>query len=84
MKASSLIFAIFEYIFQVKSFLYSGLKGIVLQTFGSGNLTTSRTDLLRELKNAVDQGLLIVNCTQCYNGNVAEVYETGKVRNCIS
>ena len=46
-----------------------GLKGVVLETFGAGNAPSDRW-LYRELKNAVDKGIIIVNKTQCNTGSV--------------
>ena len=46
------------------------LKGVVLETFGSGNAPTHEW-LYRRLRNAVDRGVVIVNKTQCNTGSVA-------------
>ena len=46
-----------------------GLKGVVLETFGAGNAPTDKW-LYRELKTAVDKGIIIVNKTQCNTGSV--------------
>ena len=46
-----------------------GLKGVVLETFGAGN-APSDTWLYKELKAAVDRGIIIVNKTQCNTGSV--------------
>ena len=46
-----------------------GLKGVVLETFGAGNAPTDKW-LYRELKSAVDKGIVIVNKTQCNTGSV--------------
>lgn len=46
------------------------LRGIVLETFGSGNAPTHEW-LYRRLRNAVDRGVVIVNKTQCNTGSVA-------------
>lgn len=46
-----------------------GLKGVALETFGAGNAPSDRW-LYRELKAAVDRGILIVNKTQCNTGSV--------------
>ena len=46
-----------------------GLKGVVLETFGAGNAPTDKW-LYRELKAAVDRGVIIVNKTQCNTGSV--------------
>ena len=54
-----------------------GLKGIVLKTFGAGNGTGEKwlTDAIRE---AVKKGLVVVNVTQCPNGEVnPHRYSTG-------
>ena len=54
-----------------------GLKGIVLESFGSGN--APRYDwFLEELRDAVARGIVIVNVTQCSTGSVQmELYRTG-------
>ena len=46
-----------------------GLKGVVLETFGSGNAPTDKwfIDLLR---NTINKGVHIINVTQCIGGNV--------------
>jgi len=45
------------------------LKGVVLETFGSGN-APSYEWLYQELRDAVDRGIIIVNKTQCNTGTV--------------
>ncbi|KAA6344686.1 L-asparaginase [termite gut metagenome] len=53
------------------------LKGVVLKAFGSGN-APQKEWLIRELKEAVEQGIIIVNITQCALGSVEmKRYETG-------
>ncbi|MGB1041979.1 MAG: asparaginase [Tenacibaculum sp.] len=54
----------------VRSFIQiPNLKGIVLETYGSGNAPTKKwfIDLLQE---AVDKGIFVVNVTQCAGGSV--------------
>ena len=46
-----------------------GLKAVVLETFGAGNAPSDKW-LYRELKAAVDKGIIIVNKTQCNTGSV--------------
>ena len=46
-----------------------GLKGVVLETFGAGNAPSDKW-LYKELKAAVDKGIIIVNKTQCNTGSV--------------
>ena len=54
----------------VRALLHTrGLKGVVLETFGAGNAPTDIW-LYRELKAAVDRGIIIVNKTQCNTGSV--------------
>ena len=54
----------------VRALLHTrGLKGVVLETFGAGNAPTDQW-LYRELKSAVERGIIIVNKTQCNTGSV--------------
>ena len=46
-----------------------GLRAVVLETFGAGNAPSDKW-LYRELKEAVDRGIIIVNKTQCNTGSV--------------
>ncbi|GAA4310905.1 asparaginase [Compostibacter hankyongensis] len=55
-----------------------GLRGVILETFGSGNASTAAW-FIRSLKAAVDRGILILNITQCDGGSVEfGRYETSK------
>jgi len=54
-----------------------GLKGVVMETFGSGN-APSYEWLLKMLKKAVERNIVIINVTQCFAGHVEmHRYETG-------
>jgi L-asparaginases, type I len=54
-----------------------GLKAVVLKTFGSGN-APQKDWFIRELKEATERGIIIVNVTQCSSGGVEmERYGTG-------
>ncbi|MDX1283538.1 MAG: asparaginase [Draconibacterium sp.] len=46
-----------------------GLKGVVLETFGSGNVPTSRW-LINCIKRAIKKGIIVLNITQCEGGKV--------------
>lgn len=46
-----------------------GLRGVVLETYGAGNAPSAKW-LYRQLKRAVDRGIIIVNKTQCSTGSV--------------
>ncbi|XP_020937234.1 60 kDa lysophospholipase isoform X2 [Sus scrofa] len=60
----------------VRAFLQPPLKGVVLETFGSGNGPT-KAGLLQELRAAAERGLVIVNCTHCLQGAVTSTYGAG-------
>lgn len=47
----------------------SGLKGLVLETYGAGNATTEKwfVDAIRE---AIKKGIYVINVTQCSGGSV--------------
>lgn len=46
-----------------------GLKGVILETFGSGNAPTEKW-FIDVLKKTIDKGIYIVNVTQCIAGSV--------------
>lgn len=54
-----------------------GLRGVVLETFGSGNAPTAEWFVSR-IKDAVRKGLVVLNVTQCLAGKVdMDAYATG-------
>ena len=54
------------------------LKGLVLETFGSGNAPTDSW-LLTALKVIIDKGVVVINISQCPGGMVEQgKYETSK------
>ena len=55
-----------------------GLRGVVLETYGSGNAPTVDW-FIRAIRDAIDRGVIIINVTQCLSGNVEMWrYETGR------
>lgn len=46
-----------------------GLKGVILETFGSGNAPTAEW-FLNELQTAIQRGIIIFNVSQCKEGGV--------------
>lgn len=53
-----------------------GLKGIILETFGSGN-APSDTQFLKSIEDAIKKKLIVVNISQCSGGAVDQgKYET--------
>ena len=65
----------------IEAFIKSGIKGIVLESFGAGNIPSNRPDILQALKDASLNDVIIINCTQCQKGTVLDAYETGKALN---
>ena len=54
-----------------------GLKGVVLESFGSGNIPTNRW-MISLIKNAIKRKIIFLNITQCHGGAVnMSRYETG-------
>lgn len=55
---------VFEHILHLE-----GLKGVVLETYGSGNATTAPW-FITTIKETLKQGIPVVNITQCNSGSV--------------
>ena len=54
------------------------LRGLILETYGSGNGPTGNKAFVRVLAEANERGVVIVNCTQCLRGTVDQSkYATG-------
>jgi L-asparaginase len=54
------------------------LKAVILETYGSGNAPTSES-LLKALKKAITNGIIILNISQCPGGMVTQGrYETSR------
>lgn len=67
----------------LEKFLQPPLRGVVLETYGAGNVPASRKDFVAVLERAIARGVIVVNCTQCVKGSVSAEYETGSVLNQI-
>ncbi|RPD64541.1 asparaginase-domain-containing protein [Lentinus tigrinus ALCF2SS1-7] len=61
----------------IRAFLMPPTRGVVLETFGAGN-APQRADLVEALKEACNNGVVIVAITQCTKGSVSDAYETGR------
>ena len=55
------------------------MKGVVLETFGAGNAPSNRPDLVAEFKRACENGVILLNITQCLKGSVSDAYAAGRV-----
>lgn len=59
--------------------LKQSVEGMILESYGVGNAQNSDPHFLQLLKTATDNGIIIVNCSQCYRGIVdMHSYATGQ------
>jgi L-asparaginase len=59
------------------SILKSPLQGLILKTYGAGNIPNNQ-EILDSLKKANERGVVIVNCSQCLYGSVKmDTYKAG-------
>jgi len=64
----------------LENILKPPLKGIIIEAFGVGNIPTRDHNLGRVLKEASDRGVVIIVCTQCFEGDAhIGVYETSRI-----
>ena len=63
-----------------ESIMTEKLRGVVLETFGAGNIPTSSSGALIPIINkAYENGILIIVCSQCIQGSVSlGAYEASK------
>ena len=55
------------------------LKGIIFETYGSGNLTDEKW-FLKAIKKVIDKNIPVINVTQCFGGSVdMSLYSTNKL-----
>ena len=60
-----------------ESMIAEKLKGMVFETFGSGNVPGNGGELIPIIKNSLNHGTVIVVCSQCPQGTVSlGTYET--------
>ena len=63
---------------KVVTSILNSSKGIILETYGSGNATTENW-FIRELEIAINNGKTIINVSQCLSGSVTQGhYQTSK------
>lgn len=63
----------------LRNVLRDPVRGVVLETYGSGNAPSRDADLLTVLREASERGVVIVNVTQCLRGGVRMGdYATGR------
>jgi lysophospholipase len=61
----------------IKAITSEPVRGLVLETFGSGNAPDDNPSLLAALADAVKRGVVIVNVTQCTTGAAVAGYAVG-------
>jgi len=56
------------------------IKGVVLKTYGAGNVPTQPIEFLEAIEDAVKAGKIVINVTQCVQGDVKQgLYDTSAV-----
>lgn len=64
----------------IKAFCQPPIEGVVLESYGAGNIPSNRDDVFNEIEAAVKRGVIFVNITQCTRGSiVTPLYETGRL-----
>jgi len=62
----------------LKNYLRQPVEGLIILTYGAGNIPSHDHNLVQLIEKASKQGIIIVNCSQCLSGTVnMDVYETG-------
>ncbi len=63
----------------LKHLLKQPLKGLILETYGSGNAQDNDPEFVTLLTQASANGMIIINCSQCHHGMVnMDTYATGQ------
>ncbi|MCC2645254.1 MAG: asparaginase [Burkholderiales bacterium] len=55
------------------------VKGLVLRTYGCGNIPLQHPQLAKSIQKASERGIIIINVTQVTEGCIASNYTNGKV-----
>ncbi|KAL1242884.1 L-asparaginase [Trichinella spiralis] len=63
----------------IRAFFAPPMEGIVLQTYGGGNMPARRSDAFAVIKDGIKSGQIVVNCSQCLRGQVSPLYRTGQL-----
>ncbi len=64
----------------LKNYLLHPVKGLILLTYGAGNIPSHDKELVGLIEDACKRGVVIVNCSQCLKGTVdMSAYETGSI-----
>jgi L-asparaginase/Glu-tRNA(Gln) amidotransferase subunit D len=53
-------------------------KAVIIAGYGMGNLPSANIELMDTIKDAIQNGTLVIIKTQCHHGAVNDLYETGR------
>ncbi len=72
------------YCLKSKYFLFCIILGVILQSYGAGNVPSNYTELMDVFKEANEKhNIVMLNITQCWRGTVLGVYATGAILNTV-
>ncbi len=64
----------------LKEILALPLEGLILETYGNGNASSNDHEIIKALSQAIERGVVIINCSQCFQGRVnMSTYATGNI-----
>lgn len=62
----------------LQAVINSDARGLVLVSYGSGNVPISNIALMAELNAACERGIVMINVSQCAGGHVSDSYAAAK------
>lgn len=65
--------------FKVLESILRESRAVIIEAYGMGNIPTLNTDLMNSILRAIKNGVILVIKTQCSEGGVNDLYETGRV-----
>jgi len=64
----------------LNNYLRQPVKGLILITYGAGNIPSHDDDFVAVITEACERGIVIVNCTHCLKGSVnMSAYASGSI-----
>ncbi|MCB9670477.1 MAG: type I asparaginase [Alphaproteobacteria bacterium] len=63
----------------LRRMLAAPVDGVILETYGTGTFPSEDAGMIRAIAEAIDRGVVVVNCSQCHSGRVQQgLYGTGR------
>lgn len=59
--------------------IFMNAKAVIIQGYGMGNVQILNKKFMDIIQRAINNDSIIVVMTQCYQGEVSDVYETGRI-----